>query len=225
MSDPDRHIASEPPELDWRARAAVTGGTALLRMLATTWRVRRLVRDPRVIPGLGDRHPRLYAFWHAQMLPALASHRNSGIAVLISEHRDGELIAQVAARFGVLAIRGSTSRGAAGALRAMERALADGISVAVTPDGPRGPAEVFAPGTLIAAQRANVPIVLGAAVPTRTWRLKSWDRFIIPKPFAEIVVAYSDEITIAALTPRAAAGAAAEFQTRLKALNETVPAN
>jgi lysophospholipid acyltransferase (LPLAT)-like uncharacterized protein len=219
-----RDSVSQEAALDWRARGAVIGGTAVLRMLAATWRVRRIVHDREVIPGLGDRRPRIYAFWHSQMLPALASHRNSGIAVLISEHRDGELIAQVAARFGVLAIRGSTSRGAAGALRAMERALADGVSVAVTPDGPRGPAEVFAPGTLIAAQRSSVPIVLGAVLPTRAWRLKSWDRFIIPKPFAELVVAYSEEITIAALTPRAAAGAAAEFQTRLRALNETAHA-
>lgn len=223
MSAADRDPLSQAAALDWRTRGKVIGATALLRICATTWRVRRIVRDPGVIPGLGDRRPRVYAFWHSQMLPALASHWNCGIAVLISEHRDGELIAQVAARFGVRAIRGSTSRGAAGALRAMERALAEGVSVAVTPDGPRGPAEVFAPGTLIAAQRASVPIVLGAAVPTRAWRLQSWDRFIIPKPFAEIVVAYSDEIPVAALTARAAAGAAAEFQRRLRALNETVP--
>ncbi len=158
--------------LDWRTRGKVIGATALLRSLrddvASAAHRARSRRDSR----LGDRRPRVYAFWHSQMLPALASHRNCGIAVLISEHRDGELIARVAARFGVHAIRGSTSRGAAGALRAMERALAEGVSVAVTPDGPRGPAEVFAPGTLIAAQRASVPIVLGAAVRDRAWRLR-----------------------------------------------------
>jgi lysophospholipid acyltransferase (LPLAT)-like uncharacterized protein len=200
----------------------VAGGTALLRALTTTWRIRRIVGDPAIVPGLGDRRPRLYAFWHSQMLPVMASHRDCGVAVLISAHRDGELIAQVAERFGLLTIRGSSSRGAAGALLAMERALASGISVAVTPDGPRGPAEVFAPGVLIAAQRAGVPIVIGGAVPTRAWRLKTWDRFIIPKPFAEIVVAYSEEMTIVADTPRAAAGSAAEFQARLKAINATL---
>jgi lysophospholipid acyltransferase (LPLAT)-like uncharacterized protein len=200
----------------------VHGGTAVLKSMAATWRVRRIVDDPAVVPGIGDRRPRLYAFWHAQMLPVMASHRDCGVAVLISAHRDGERIAQVAARFGLRTIRGSTSRGAAAALRAMERALADGISVAVTPDGPRGPAEVFAPGALIAAQRAGVPMVVGGAIPSRMWRLKTWDRFIIPKPFAEIVVRYSNEITIEADTPRAAAGAAEDFQSRLRAINASL---
>jgi len=210
---------TEPTSLDWRSRLIVAGGTTLIRGLAATWRFRRIVQDPSVIPLLGDGRPRLYAFWHSQMLPLLALHRNSGLAVLISAHRDGELIARVAERYGLRTIRGSTSRGAAGALRAMERALADGISVAVTPDGPRGPAEVFAPGVLIAAQRAGVPIVIGGAVANRAWRLATWDRFVIPKPFARIVVVYSEEMTVAADTPRAAAGAAAEFQTRLVAIN------
>lgn len=210
--------------LDWRSRGVVAAGTALLRALTPTWRIRRIAHNPAVVPGLGDGRPRLYAFWHAQMIPAMIAHKGSGIAVLISAHCDGELIARVAARFGIVAIRGSTSRGAAGALRAIERALADGMSVAVTPDGPRGPAEVFAPGTLIAAQRVAVPVVLGAIGPTRAWRLKTWDRFIVPKPFAEIVVAYSEELTVTAETPRLAASAATDFQERLKALNQMLPA-
>jgi lysophospholipid acyltransferase (LPLAT)-like uncharacterized protein len=106
----------------------------------------------------------------------------------------------------------------------MERTLADGISVAVTPDGPRGPAEVFAPGVLIAAQRTGVPVVIGGAAADRAWRLSTWDRFVIPQPFARIVVAYSEEMTVAADSPRAAAGAAADFQNRLVAINATARA-
>ncbi len=213
-----------PKALDWRSRAIVLAGTTVLRGLAPTLRVRRVTPDGAVAPGrLGDGRPRLYAFWHAQMIPAMVAHTGSGIAVLISAHRDGELIARVAARFGIAAIRGSTSRGGAGALRAIERALADGQSVAITPDGPRGPAEVFQPGTLIAAQRVAVPVVLGAIVPTRAWRLKTWDRFIVPKPFAELQVAYSEELSVNAETPRLAARCATEFQARLKTLNDTLP--
>jgi len=211
--------------LDWRSRAIVVAGTTVMRGLAATLHTRRVTPDAAITPGrLGDGRPRLYAFWHAQMIPAMVAHRGSGIAVLISAHRDGELIARVAARFGIEAIRGSTSRGGAGALRAIERALADGQPVAITPDGPRGPAEVFQAGALIAAQRMAVPVVLGAIVPTRSWRLNTWDRFIVPKPFAEIQVAYTEELKVTAETPRLAASAATEFQARLKALNETLPA-
>jgi len=221
MTGPSTSSASLP-SLDWRARALIVAATAVLRGFKPTWRVRRVVSDPALVPG-ADRRPRLYAFWHAQMIPAMLAHEGSGIAVLISGHRDGELIARLAARFGIKAIRGSTSRGAAGALRAIERALSDGLQVAVTPDGPRGPAEEFAPGTLIAAQRVGVPVVLGGIMPTRAWRLDTWDRFIIPKPFAEIVASYTDELTVDAETPRLAAGAAAQFQERLRALNRTLP--
>ena len=223
MTSPEGAAETRPSALDWRSRAIVLAGATVLRGLATTVRIRRVVPHPGLVPGqLGDGRPRLYAFWHAQMIPAMLAHRGSGIAVLISAHRDGEMIARVAAQFGIPAIRGSTSRGGAGALRAIERTLANGTPVAVTPDGPRGPAEVFQPGTLIAAQRAGVPVVLGAIVPMRSWRLKSWDRSYVPKPFTEIIATYTEEMTVAADTPRRAAGTASEFQSRLKALNETL---
>jgi lysophospholipid acyltransferase (LPLAT)-like uncharacterized protein len=222
MMGPSASSSMSFAPLDWRSRGLVLAATAVLRGLKPTWRIRRVVSDPGLVPGF-DRRPRLYAFWHAQMIPAMLAHEGSGIAVLISGHRDGELIARLAARFGIRAIRGSTSRGAAGALRAIERALSDGLQVAVTPDGPRGPAEVFAPGTLIAAQRVGVPVVLGGIVPTRAWRLETWDRFIVPKPFGEIVASYTDELTVDAKTPRLAAGAAAQFQERLRAINRTLP--
>jgi lysophospholipid acyltransferase (LPLAT)-like uncharacterized protein len=202
-----------------RTRLTTPGGAALIRALASTWRYRRIAEDTAVLPGAIDKRPRIYAFWHSQMLPLLTLHRDLGVAVLISAHRDGELIARAAERFGFRTVRGSTSRGAAAALRGLERALADGYSVAVTPDGPRGPAEEFAPGVLIAAQRTGAPIVLTAAAPSRAWRLSTWDQFVIPKPFARIVVAYTGQIPVTAATPRAAVGAAADFQARLTALN------
>jgi lysophospholipid acyltransferase (LPLAT)-like uncharacterized protein len=202
-----------------RSRLTVLAGTALIRGLAATWRFRRVAEDLTVVPGATDKRPRIYAFWHSQMLPLLTFHRDLGVAVLISVHRDGELIARAAERFGFRTVRGSTSRGGAAALRGLERALADGFSVAVTPDGPRGPAEHFAPGLLVAAHLTGAPVVLTAAAPDRAWRLSTWDRFLIPKPLTRIVVAYTGQLPVTAATPRAAAAAAREFQAQLVALN------
>jgi lysophospholipid acyltransferase (LPLAT)-like uncharacterized protein len=183
--------------------------------MAATWRLRRLEPDATRRPTLPAEAGRIYAFWHGQMLPVIAMHRGESVAVLISSHRDGERLARVAERFGFGSIRGSTTRGGATALRAMHRALAEGVRVVITPDGPRGPAKQFAPGVLIAAQRAGVPIVLAAAAVDRQWRLGTWDRFVIPKPFARITVAYSEPITVTAASPRAAAEAAPAFQARM----------
>jgi lysophospholipid acyltransferase (LPLAT)-like uncharacterized protein len=211
-----------PPEakvrLDWGSRAIIAGAPPILWAMAATWRLRRLVPDPARFPPLPAGAGRIYAFWHGQMLPVIALHRREAVAVLISTHRDGERLARVAKRFGFGSIRGSTTRGGATALRAMHRALAGGVRVVITPDGPRGPAKRFAPGVLIAAQRAGVPIVLAAASVDRQWRLRTWDRFIIPRPFARITVAYSEPIVVTAASARAAARAAPDFEARLLAL-------
>src|SRR6185436_7490736 len=82
--------------------------------------------------------------------------------------------------------------------------LESGHDLAVTVDGPRGPAGVVAPGALVIAQRTAAPMVPTAAATSRAWRLRSWDRFMIPKPFARVTVAYGDAIRIAADTPRGA---------------------
>jgi hypothetical protein len=214
----DDDVAPGPVPLDWRSRATVAGGAAIIRALSATWRFRQLNYEP-VGAFRARRGVAIYAFWHAQMLPFLALHRDTHAAVLVSAHRDGERIAQAAARFGYRAIRGSTSRGAAGALRGLVRGLEDGWEVVVTPDGPRGPAEQFAPGTLVAAQQAGVPVVLMAAAAHRAWRLGSWDRFMIPQPWTRITVAYSEPLPVTWESPREAAAAATEFQSRLVALN------
>lgn len=207
-----------PGRLGWRSRLEVAAGTTAIRALGGTWRFRQIDYDR--LQAVRQRGGgRIYAFWHAQMLAFLALHRADRPAVLISTHRDGERIARAAARLGLRTIRGSTSRGGAGALRALVRALEDGWEIAVTPNGPRGPAEQFAPGVVIAAHQAGVPVVLMAAAADHAWRLASWDRFIIPRPFTRITVAYSEPFTVPGSTARDAADTAADFQARLVALN------
>ena len=96
--------------------------------------------------------------------------------------------------------------------------MENGAHVAVTPDGPRGPAESFAPGALIAAQRSGAPIVLLRAVADRAWRLRSWDRFIIPKPFARLTIYVGEPLYVNADSLRAAADQAPRFQALMRAL-------
>jgi lysophospholipid acyltransferase (LPLAT)-like uncharacterized protein len=195
---------SQSSELALKDRVGLTLGGAVLRSIAHTWRFE--IRNARAIESLRDqRRPFIFSLWHGQLLPLLWHHRNERIAVLISEHRDGELVARLARSLGYRLIRGSTTRGGERALLSLVRDLRDGGEVAVTPDGPRGPAFKYAPGALVAAQRSGAPILPIAAHASSAWHLGSWDRFMIPKPFARVTVAYGDSVEITAPDARAAA--------------------
>ena len=163
----------------------------------------------------------LFTLWHGQMLPILWQHRDQGVAILISEHRDGEIIAQVAARFGCRSIRGSTTRGASRALLALARELEEGRDAAITPDGPRGPAHSFAPGALVAAQRSGKPLLLLGVHAPSAWKLRTWDGFIIPKPFSKVTVGYGGPVYVSAEGPREAAALAHKYR---QLMDETVAA-
>jgi lysophospholipid acyltransferase (LPLAT)-like uncharacterized protein len=186
-------------------------GAALIRLLGMTWRV-RIEHDAAVRRCRTGGTPIVFILWHGEMLPLLYVHRNEGVAVLISEHADGELIAQVARRLGFTTVRGSTSRGAARALIGLTRAVAGGSDLAITPDGPRGPARSVAPGALIVAHRTGVPMIAAVASASSCWRLRSWDRFMVPRPFARIRVAYSDEVYVDASDGHDAAAQASRVE-------------
>ena len=156
--------------------------------------------------------------WHGELLPLLWHHRKEGVAVVISEHRDGEIIAQIAERLGYTTVRGSSSRGGGRALIGLMRTVEAGRDGAVTPDGPRGPAHVFAPGAAIASQRTGVPLLPIRASASRAWRLKSWDQFLVPKPFATVRVTYGPLTAVDAASPREAAEQAPRLQAVLDAV-------
>ena len=184
----------------WSSRV----GVSLIRALGWTWRIR--VTHDGGLRRLHDANgPFIYSLWHGNMLPLLYHHRDQGVAVLISEHSDGEIIARIAESLGYRTVRGSTSRGAARALLGLGRVLTDGGNLAVTPDGPRGPAKSYAPGVAIVAQRTRAPVIGVVASAKWSWRLKTWDRFLIPLPFAVVHVAYSDPVRIEATDLRKAA--------------------
>ena len=206
---------------DWKLRATVRVGLAFIHALARTWRV-RAVNAGALDRARADGRPFVFAFWHGQILPMLWQHRGEGQSVLISSHRDGEIIARIAEGLGYRTIRGSTSRGAGRALLSLVRELERGSEVAVTPDGPRGPARKFALGALIAAHRADVPIVALGARASRAWRLKSWDGFMIPKPFARVTITYADPERVLADTVREVEHDAPRFEEILASLSDRV---
>jgi len=200
---------SEP--FPWRSRAALLLGTGLLHLIGRTWRI-RVANGEALAAARASGRGFVFSLWHGHLLPLLWHHRGEGVVVLISEHRDGELVARAAASLGFGLIRGSTTRGAGRALISMVRTLQEGKEIAITPDGPKGPARRYAPGALVAAQRADALILPVVAVADRAWRLRSWDRFMIPKPFSRITVAYGEPAKVLADSPRAAAAESGRFE-------------
>ena len=133
----------------------------------------------------------IFAFWHGQLLSLVHHHRNEGIVVLVSEHDDGEYITRVIERHGFGTARGSSTRGGAKGLKRILRSAREGRDLAFTPDGPKGPRHVFKWGALVAAQISGLPVIPLAVGADRAWYLKSWDRFMIPKPFSSLRIRYA----------------------------------
>jgi hypothetical protein len=138
--------------------------------------------------------PAIYVLWHGRLLPCSYYYRSRGLGTLISRNRDGDYITRMIERWGYRVIRGSSSRGAHGAFLAIVRALTEGQSVAITPDGPRGPRQKMKLGPLRAAQKAGVPILPVSAGATAAWFFGRWDRFLVPKPFAWTPVALGEPL-------------------------------
>lgn len=199
---------------DQRVRWIAFAGTWVIRLLGLTWRIRMIDAGP-VDRLRHDGQPVALLLWHGQILPLLYTMRFQSIASLVSTHRDGEIVAQIALRLGCKLVRGSSSRGADRALLGLVRALKDGFTVAVTPDGPRGPYRSFAPGALVAAHRAAAPVVAFGVHASRAWYLKSWDQFMIPKPFARLTIVFDDPLRVPGESTRDAADSIAMFTDRM----------
>lgn len=152
-----------------------------VRALAWTWRVDRA---PWPVEG-----PCVLAFLHGEQLPMIVLHRGRGIVGLASQSKDGALVAGVLERLGYEVVRGSSSRGGGEALMALLLALRAGKSPALAVDGPRGPAGSVQPGAEALARAENLPVLLGR-VRAAGWRARSWDRFLVPWPFARVELRY-----------------------------------
>lgn len=183
----------------------------LIRLLGATWRYEEVV-EPGAVPGYQVPGPGVYAFWHRCLLAAAHRFRGNDIAILISSSFDGELIARTVERLGFRAVRGSSSRGGAAGLRGMQQAYVEGHRCAFTADGPKGPLYLAKPGAAQLASLVTAPGSVAARggkgtwvgcfylLPLRAWELRSWDRFLIPKPFSKIVVSWTAHVPAEAVT-------------------------
>jgi len=153
------------------------------------------------IPDNLPQKPFIVAFWHGELLmqPFLYNkiRPNHKISVMISEHFDGEIIARLIEFFGFETTRGSARKNGAKALLSTLRRMDDGHDVAITPDGPRGPRHSVADGIVAIAQKKQAKIVVFNYTASSFWMLKSWDRFVIPKPFSTLNFYASAPIDIA----------------------------
>ena len=166
---------------------------ACLKGLAATCRME--LRGVERLEGVLETHGHVIeAIWHESMGLAAIEHRNTGGHTLTSYSFDGEFAARVVDRFGMFAVRGSSSRGGSDALIGLVEAVKRVRFVGFTVDGPRGPRRTAKPGIAILAARTGIPIVPLAMVAAPVWRLHSWDRFMVPKPFARILGAYGAAI-------------------------------
>lgn len=171
--------------------------SSVVRTLARSWRI-RVMHDERwrVLQQQGQ--PLVFLLWHETLLPLLWHHRGQGVALVVSEARDGQYLSDLGVSLGYRAVRGSSTRGGARALLAAVRELQDGRSIAFTPDGPRGPRRELKPGVILAAQRGGGVIVPVHAEADRAWRLHSWDRFMIPQPLARVLITYGRPFAVEA---------------------------
>lgn len=202
---------------------AVGLAARLVRLLARTWRYTTV--NAEALEGLRAQGiPIVFTVWHGRMLPLAWYHRDQGITILVSPHADGDVGVRIAQSFGFRTERGSTYRDAGRALLRMSRAAAEGREVVFTPDGPRGPAETVSPGALIVAQRSGAPIVPVTAGARHAWRLRSWDRFLIPKPFARVTVVYGDAVYVDEPTARDAAAEAQRLEQVMRELTAAADA-
>jgi lysophospholipid acyltransferase (LPLAT)-like uncharacterized protein len=169
----------------WLTKLAVFLGTWMVRSLACTLRYRYHalgpVKDPHDIPA-AERY--LCIFWHENLLLPAYHFARPDIRVLISQHADGQLIAEICERLGFGLVRGSTTRGGMEALREMLR-VAGHVHLAITPDGPRGPRRQLQGGVIYLAARSGIPILPMGIGYQKPWRAKSWDRFAVPRPFSQ----------------------------------------
>jgi lysophospholipid acyltransferase (LPLAT)-like uncharacterized protein len=196
----------------------------LLRLLQWTLRIEYLGAD--ALRGRWARGEQaIISFWHNRllMLPVIAA--GTPICIMVSRHRDGEIATNLLAAWGVTTVRGSASRGAVGGFLRLVDAYRRGHSLAVLPDGPRGPRYVAKPGVVHLAKAVDGPIYPMAYAATRALHLRSWDRLIVPLPFARVLIEIGEPLSV---PPQASAeqleDCRGELERRLAALTASVEA-
>ena len=138
----------------------------------------------------------IFTFWHGNMIIPMIRHIDEGVVVLVSEHGDGEIIANVLSSLGYGLVRGSTTRGGAKALKEMMKRFKKPGIIAITPDGPKGPYRELKIGAVHLSQRTGVPILPMSTYTNKPKFLSSWDKFLFVKPFVHGVLIYGKPISV-----------------------------
>jgi lysophospholipid acyltransferase (LPLAT)-like uncharacterized protein len=155
-----------------------------IRALMCTLEYRAAFYDRTVDPTFREGSPRIYVFWHENILIPLYLRGHCHLAMLLSQHSDADILARVAYHMGFDCVRGSTYHGAARAIWELsERSRRQHLTI--TPDGPRGPRRQMAQGPVYLASRLQLPLVVMGLGYDRPWRMNSWDRFAVPRPFSQ----------------------------------------
>jgi lysophospholipid acyltransferase (LPLAT)-like uncharacterized protein len=177
-------------------RMAGLAGAVCLRRWMATLDYKVAYYDVSVDPALPYcRGHKLYLFWH-EYIPFPVYHRSHcNISILLSQHRDAEVLSHTAGLLGFDYVRGSSTRGGANAIRELLQ-KSKNMHLAITPDGPRGPRRQLAPGSVFLASKLGLPMVLMGFGYDRPWRINSWDRFAIPRPFSRGRAVVSSEVHV-----------------------------
>jgi lysophospholipid acyltransferase (LPLAT)-like uncharacterized protein len=167
------------------------------------WLLYLTVRKEFNVPKYSLKEQVIVTFWHGELLmePFLYRwfKREGRVALMISDHKDGELLSHAMRLFGFEMIRGSSRKGAIKALKHAFKKADLGYDIAITPDGPKGPRWSVADGVVAIAQKKSMKIVTFNYLPDSYWQLKSWDKFVIPKPFTTIRFYASEPFSIEGL--------------------------
>jgi len=180
-----------PLWMRWVGLVSATG----VRAWMSTLDYRALFYDRSVDANYPSERPRIYVFWHEYILLPLYLRGNCNVAMLLSRHRDADVLYRAAYHMGFECVRGSTYGGATEALLELSRRGRD-MHLAITPDGPRGPRRRLAQGAIFLASRLQLPIVPFGMGLDRPWRTPTWDRFAVPRPGSRARAVVGPEIII-----------------------------
>jgi lysophospholipid acyltransferase (LPLAT)-like uncharacterized protein len=180
----------------WMIKAAGFSAAWALRLWLGTLNYRYRPLGPNVDPGRRECRDRyIYAFWHEGLLLPAYQYRRTGVHVLISQHADGQLIAEVCRHLGFPTVRGSSTRDGVKAVRQLLK-VGRHAHLGITPDGPRGPRRQVQPGLVYLAAKTGLPIVPAGFAFDRPWRARSWDRFAMPRPWSRAVCVTGDVVCV-----------------------------
>ena len=225
---PESRGIATPNQPTWMQRLMATLIFTLIRAVSVTLRSR--VEDASgLFSGKTTTEPVIFSIWHNRLALCLVMYHRHVVrhqpqrkmAAMVSASKDGAMLARILELFGVQPVRGSTSRRGPQALRELTAWGAQGYDLAITPDGPRGPCYTVQSGVVSVAQLTGLPVVPVSYHLNRKTRLKSWDRFQVPWPFARWTIRVGDVLRV----PRDASEAdrdrfRQELEARMRAITD-----